>query len=231
MEPANLQTDPADLRTDLVAEREPAGLGAGSLATPHVIRHQRLRILRAIAEEVVASGYRGTTIAAIVKRAGVARASFYDSFANKEECFLAACELAGEEAMRRVEGAVREAPPSWARRVRDGIGAFLSFATAEPALVRIFVLEAPAAGPAAAGLYERTVRAVVPMFRLGRRCSSARQLPPTLEETVVGGIVWIVYQRLALGRPEELERLMGELVEFALTPYLGAEAARRVAEE
>src|SRR4029077_10992889 len=121
-------------------------------------------------------------------------------------------------------------PPSWARRVRDGIGAFLAFATAEPALARIFVLEAPAAGAAAAELYERTVRAVLPMFRLGRRRSRAEQLPETLEETVVGGIVWIVYQRLALGRAEGLEGLLGELVEFALTPYLGAEAARRVAD-
>jgi AcrR family transcriptional regulator len=219
---------------DPLTQGEPAVLPEIVRAEPAptpVARHQRSRILRALAEEVAASGYRATTIAAIVKRAGVARSSFYESFANKEECFLAACELAGEEAMRRVERAVREAPPSWARRVRDGIGAFLAFATAEPALARIFVLEAPAAGPAAAELYERTVRAVLPMFRLGRRCSRAERMPETLEETVVGGIVWIVYQRLALGKPEELEGLMSELVEFALTPYLGAEAARRVAEE
>jgi AcrR family transcriptional regulator len=214
--------DAANLEMDRPTREQPP---------PFVADHQRSRILRAIAEEVVASGYRGTTIGAIVKRAGVARSSFYDCFANKEECFLAACELAGTEAMRRVEGAVREAPPTWARRVRDGIGAFLGFAGAEPALARIFVLEAPAAGPATAELYERTVRAVVPMFRLGRRCSAAGRLPATLEETVVGGVIWIVCQRLALGRPEELEKLIGELVEFALTPYLGAEAARRVAEE
>jgi AcrR family transcriptional regulator len=196
-----------------------------------VAHHQRLRIVRALAEEVTVCGYRPTSVAAIVKRAGVARSSFYENFANKEECFLAACELAGEEALRRVERAVREAPPSWAGRVRDGIGGFLDFAVTDPALARIFVLEAPAGGPAAAALYERTVRAVLPMFRLGRRCSTAEPLPETLEETVVGGIVWIVYQRLALGSPKELRGLMAELVEFALTPYLGAEAARRVAEE
>jgi AcrR family transcriptional regulator len=199
--------------------------------TAFVASHQRSRILRALAEEVAASGYRGTTVAAIVKRAGVARSSFYESFANKEECFLAACELAGEEAMRRVERAVREAPPSWARRVRDGIAAFLAFAKAEPALARIFVLEAPAAGPAAGELYERTVRAVLPMFRLGRRCARVEEMPATLEETVVGGIIWVVYQRLALGRPDDLEGLAGELSEFALTPYLGAEVAKRVAGE
>jgi AcrR family transcriptional regulator len=199
--------------------------------TAFVASHQRSRILRALAEEVALSGYHRTTVAAIVKRAGVARSSFYDCFANKEECFLAACELTGEEAMRRVEAAVLEAPPSWARRVRGAIGAFLAFATAEPALVRLFFLDAPAAGPAATELYERTVRAVLPMFRFGRRCSTPKQLPETLEETVVGGLIWIVYQRLAIGKPEQLEGLRGELVEFALTPYLGAEAARRIAVE
>jgi AcrR family transcriptional regulator len=220
---------------DSVTEEQQGALAAAVQAEPEVspvARHQRSRIIRALGEEVSARGYRRTTVAAIVKRAGVARSSFYDSFANKEECFLAACELTGEEAMRRIEAAVLEAPPSWARRCRDAIGAFLAFATAEPALVRLFLLDAPAAGPAATELYERTVRAVVPMFRLGRRCSpGAKQLPGTLEETVVGGLIWIVYQHLALGKPEELEGLRGELVEFALTPYLGAEAARRIAEE
>ncbi len=218
---------------DSVTEEQQGAVAETVRAEPEaspVARHQRSRIIRALAEEVGARGYQRTTVAAIVKRAGVARSSFYDCFANKEECFLAACELTGEEAMRRVDRAVSEAPASWARRVRGGIGAFLSFATAEPALVRLFFLDAPAAGPAATELYERTVRAVTPMFRLGRR-STAEQLPETLEESVVGGIVWIVYQRLAAGRPEELEGLEGELVEFALTPYLGAEAARRVAQE
>jgi AcrR family transcriptional regulator len=201
------------------------------VASAFVAQHQRLRILRALAEEVAASGYRGATVAAIVRRAGVARSSFYESFANREECFLGACELAGEEAMRRVERAVQGARPSWPRGVREGIGAFLAFATAEPALARIFVLEAPAAGPAAGALYERTVRGVLPMFRLGRRCAEVERMPATLEETVVGGIIWVVYQRLALGRPQELEGLARELTEFALTPYLGAEIARRVAAE
>jgi AcrR family transcriptional regulator len=219
---------------DSVTEEQQGALAETVRAEPEaspVERHQRSRIIRALAEEVGARGYQRTTVAAIVKRAGVARSSFYDCFANKEKCFLAACELTGEEAMRRVERAVQEAPASWARRVRSGIGAFLSFATAEPALVRLFFLDAPAAGPAAIELYERTVRAVMPMFRLGRRCSTVEQFPETLEESVVGGIIWIVYQRLAAGRPEELEGLEGELVEFALTPYLGAEAARRVAQE
>jgi len=170
------------------------------------------------------------TVAGIVKRAGVARNTFYDSFANKEECFLAASDLAGEEAMRRISEVVRSAPPSWPERIRAGLGAFLNFAASESALARVFVVESLSAGPAAAERYERTVRAVVPFFRLGRRdIGHGAALPPTLEETIVGGIFWVVYQRIVTGRIAELEDLLEEIVEFALTPYLGVKAARHVA--
>jgi len=195
-----------------------------------VAEHQRARIIHALADEIVDHGYRDVTVAGIVKRAGVARNTFYASFANKEECFLAASNLAGGEAMRRVSAAVRNAPPEWASRVRAGIGAFLSYAAGESALARAFVVESLSAGPEAADRYERTVRAVAPFFRLGRRVSdNGDKLPTTLEETIVGGIFWVVYQRMVLGRPEELEGLLPELVEFALTPYLGAAGARKVA--
>jgi AcrR family transcriptional regulator len=200
------------------------------ISSEFVAEHQRARIVHAMADEIVDHGYRDVTVAGIVKRAGVARNTFYASFANKEECFLAASNLAGEEAMRRVSAAVRGAPAEWALRVRAGIGAFLSYAASESALARAFVVESLSAGPAAADRYERTVRAVAPFFRLGRRVSdNGDKLPPTLEETIVGGIFWVVYQRMVIGRPEELEGLLTELVEFALTPYMGAADAREIA--
>jgi len=200
-----------------------------SISSEFVAEHQRARIIHALADEIVDHGYRDVTVAGIVKRAGVARNTFYASFANKEECFLAASNLAGEEAMRSVSVAVRGAAPEWASRVRAGIEAFLSYAASESALARAFVVESLSAGPEAADRYERTVQAVAPFFRLGRRESdNGDKLPPTLEETIVGGIFWVVYQRMVIGRPEELEELLDELVEFALTPYLGAAGARQV---
>lgn len=204
--------------------------GRQLISREFVLHHQRSRIVLALAEEVVDRGYRDVTVAGIVKRAGVARNTFYESFANKEECFLAASDLAGEEAMRRISEVVRAAPPGWPERIRAGLGALLAFVASESALARVFVVESLSAGPAAAERYERTVRAVVPFFRIGRRYSEqGESLPPTLEETIVGGIFWVVYQRIVAGRPNELEDLLEEIVEFALTPYLGVEAAREVA--
>ncbi|MGE5282787.1 MAG: TetR/AcrR family transcriptional regulator [Chloroflexota bacterium] len=212
--------------------RGPFGTPPGRqlISREFVLRHQRTRIIQGLAEEVVEKGYRDVTVASIVKRAGVARNTFYDSFANKEECFLAASDLAGEEAMRRIREVLATAPPGWPERVRVGLQELLAFVAGESALARVFVVESLSAGPAAAERYERAVRAVVPFFRLGRRgIDHGESLPATLEETIVGGIFWVVYQRIVSGRPDELEGLLGEIVEFALTPYLGVEAARELA--
>jgi AcrR family transcriptional regulator len=204
--------------------------GRQLISREFVLQHQRTRIIQALAEEVVDKGYRDVTVASIVKRAGVARNTFYDSFSNKEECFLAATDLAGEEAMRRISEEVKAAFPGWPERVRAGLQAFLAFVASESALARVFVVESLSAGPAAAERYERTVRAVVPFFRVGRRSiDHGESLPETLEETIVGGIFWVVYQRIVTGRPDQLEDLLEEIVEFALTPYLGVVAARQVA--
>ncbi len=67
---------------------------------------------------------------------------------------------------------------------------------------------------------------------MGRKVSpNGEELPGTLEETIVGGIFWIIYQRIVMGQVEEIEQLLPELVEFSLTPYVGAESAKRAAAE
>ncbi len=205
--------------------------GMERLSREFVVRHQRSRIIEGLAREVVEKGYREVTVAGIVKRAGVARNTFYENFASKEECFLAASDYAGQQAMQRVVEAVRQSPPDWPTQVRDGIGAFLSYAASESALARVFIVESLSAGPRASENYERTVRVVVSLFRHGRPVSPhGDELPETLEETIVGGIFWIVYQRIVSGNAEDLGDLLPELVAFALAPYVGVDAAKRIGE-
>jgi AcrR family transcriptional regulator len=205
--------------------------GMERLPREFVIRHQRQRIIEALAHEVVAHGYREVTVSGIVKSAGVARNTFYENFGGKEECFLAASDHAGQEAMRQVAEAVRQCPPDWPTQVREGIAAFLAYATSESALARVFIVESLSAGPRASENYERTMRVVVSLFRQGRPLSPhGDELPETLEETIVGGIFWIVYQRIVAGHTADLEGLLPELVEFALAPYLGAGEAKQIGE-
>jgi AcrR family transcriptional regulator len=203
--------------------------GRHPLSREFIARHQRARIIAALAEETVEKGYRSVTVADIVRRAGIARNTFYENFSSKEDCFLAASEFAVEEALRRVTEAAGKVD-SWPARIDVGLAAFLHYAATEPALARTCIVEALSAGPAAVERYESSIQAFVPFLRMGRTMSpKGEELPETLEETIVGGVFWILYQRIVMGQVEEIEELLPELVEFSLTPYIGAEAAKRTA--
>jgi len=218
-----------------VAERasEAARVPPGRHALPRefVAQHQRARIIEALAEEIEAKGYRAVTVADIVRRAGVARNTFYEHFSSKENCFLAASEYAVDEALRRVREAAAEIE-GWPAQVRAGLAAFLGYVAEEPALARACIVEALAAGAPAVERHERSIQAFVPFFRAGRELSPVGdELPATLEETIVGGVFWIVHQRIVGGRVAGIEKVLPELVEFALTPYIGAAAAKDAAAE
>lgn len=201
--------------------------GRYQLSREFIAHHQQARIVVALAEEVAVKGYRAVTVADIVRRAGIARNTFYDNFASKEACFLAAQDHAVGEALRRVVEAATEVD-SWPARVDAGLAAFLGYVASDPALARTCIVEALSAGPAAVARYEESLQAFIPLFRVGRTISPhGEDLPDTLEETVIGGVFWIVYQRIILGEAEQIEQLRPELVEFSLTPYIGAEAAKR----
>jgi AcrR family transcriptional regulator len=203
--------------------------GRQRLSREFIAKHQRSRIIAALAEESMAQGYRAVTVADIVGRAGIARNTFYENFSSKEDCFLAAQEYGAGEALRRV---VEAAGPieSWQARVQAGLAAFLGSVAGSPALARICFVEALSAGPASIERYEQSLQAFFPLFKVGRKVSPhGEELPQTVEETIAGGIFWILYQRIAAGETERIEALLPELVEFSLTPYVGAEAAKRVA--
>lgn len=205
--------------------------GRHPLPRDFIVQHQRARIIAALAEETAEKGYRAVTVTDIVRRARIARNTFYENFYSKEDCFLAAYELAANEALRRVIDASSKFD-SWPARVNAGLAAFLQYVSSEPALARTCIVEALSAGPAAVDRYERSIQSFVPLLRMGRTMSpKGDELPATFEETIVGGVFWILYQRIIMGQVEEIEALLPELVEFSLTPYVGAKAAKRTAAE
>jgi AcrR family transcriptional regulator len=204
--------------------------GRQPLSREFISQHQRARIIGALAEEVAARGYHAVTVADVVRRAGIARNTFYDNFSSKEDCFLAAQQYAVDNALGRVIETASEVE-SWPARVNAGLAAFLRYVASEPALARTCMVEALSAGPASVERYERSLQSFVPLFRIGRTVSTHSPLPDTLEEAIIGGIFWVIYKRIMDGETERMEELLPELVEFALTPYMGAESARRAASE
>jgi AcrR family transcriptional regulator len=187
-----------------------------------------MRIIAALAQVAAEKGYRAVTVADIVKRAKVSRKTFYENFDSKEKCFLVTQEEGMAMALERVIAAAG-AFEGWPQQVRAGLVAFLDYVVEEPALARTCMVEALSAGPIAARCHEESQQAFVSLLRLGRNVSQAAELPEALEEAIVGGVFWIVYQRLVSSAIGEITTMLPELVEFTLVPYLGAEAAREIA--
>ena len=70
----------------------------------------------------------------------------------------------------------------------------------------------------------------MPLLRRGREGSPyAAQLPATLEEATIGGVAWLLHQRLVRGEVETIGEVYPELVQIVIGPYLGEDEAARLA--
>jgi AcrR family transcriptional regulator len=130
--------------------------GRSRLPARTVRASQRERLLRAAIAAVAESSYAAVTVADIVRRARVSRAAFYAHFADKEDCFLAAAREGWQLLVGRVIAATHAVGDEAAdeEALRAGCRAFLGFLADEPAFARVFYIEMPAAGPAAADRLE-----------------------------------------------------------------------------
>lgn len=196
-----------------------------SLSPEFVAVHKRRRIMDAIAELTAEQGYDATKIGDIVSRAGVARKTLYDNFEGKEEVFLAAFDSAIDEAMQRIEEDCAKVEGGWEERVEAGLAAFLGFVAEQPALARMCMIEALSATPAATERYEAALQRFVDLTK--QSVPQDDRLPETIEETLVGGVAWIVYQQIRRGEAEKAEDLLPELSEFMLAPFQGAPKAAK----
>jgi len=193
---------------------------------------QRRRILEATAELIARQGYQETTIEQIVRRARVGYNTFYKHYPDREAAFLALLDAAVERTVANVEAAYRREEGPWADRVGAALGALFADVAAHPDAARAVLVEAVAAGPEAAAKHEAALKRLAPLLRPGRELNPRQaQLPEALEETLAGGVVWVLGQRLMAGEAGELRGLLPETLEFLLRPYVGEDEAAREAGE
>jgi AcrR family transcriptional regulator len=192
---------------------------------------QRQRILRATGELVAERGYHAVTVELIVKHARVSFKTFYSHFSNKEECFIELFESVMAEARERMEAAVereRESGAPWPQQVAAALRALFDVFLADPLIARASIVDAPTVGPVMIDRYQQAMSGLTPLLRQGRELvPNANDLPPTLEDTLAGGLLWSAYQRLIVGEIDRIETLLPEAVVFVLRPYVGEREAAR----
>jgi len=189
-----------------------------------------VRLLDATFAVVSEGGYRRLTARRVSGRAGVSNKTFYDLFAGREDCFLAAFDEAVDELAAVVLPAY-ESEGEWAMRIRAGLGALLGFLDREPALCRLVFVEALGAG---SRVLERraevqgALKRAVDQGRAGVK--AGRELPPLTAEGVVGAAFSVIHARLTEQDAEPLGELLNPLMAMIVLPYRGhAAAAREVA--
>jgi AcrR family transcriptional regulator len=189
---------------------------------------QRERLLAGALEAVVARGYPDTSVAHIVAAAGVSRKTFYECFANKETCVLAAYDLIvdwlGEQIAQAVTGA-----EDWAQGVRIAVKTGVSCLAADPRLARFCAVDILCLDRVGFARHEASLERLALPLRAGRaRCPWGSGLPLSLEQTMLGGTIWLIGYRVRLDDSAGLTELAPDITYFLLAPYLDIPAAQRV---
>jgi AcrR family transcriptional regulator len=213
----------------IAADRVPERLPRGRHGLPRrfIVHNQRERMLLAVAEAVAEQGYVTTTVADIIARARLSRRTFYEHFADKEECFLAAYDTVVEQLLAAV-GQAYEQAEGWTQKVHDGLETFLAYLAAEPAFARMCIVEVVAAGNEARGRRDAAMRVFVEFLEPGREeAPRGLAVPALAADVVVGGIYEIIYSRLQRDAADELLGMLPELLYCALVPYIGHRAAEK----
>jgi AcrR family transcriptional regulator/DNA-binding MarR family transcriptional regulator len=186
---------------------------------------QRARLLAAAMEVVGEMGYGGMSVARVTARAGVSRRTFYDLFADREDCFLAAFdEAVGRAAAIACEAAAGER--GWQEQVRAGLTGLLGFIEDEPVAGSLVVLDALSAGPKILARRAQVLKTLTAIVNAGRaERKRGHDPPPLTAEGVVGAVFAVVHARLLEG--EELAGLASPLMAMIVLPYRGPAAAAK----
>jgi AcrR family transcriptional regulator len=123
--------------------------GRHNLSREEVEQSQRSRMLLALASAMTEKGYVGTSVADVLKRAGVSRETFYQQFSSKLDCFMSAFDVAGEMLFGQLDQAANatEGAGTPLERFDHALEAYLDLLAEQPAFARVFLVEVYAAGP------------------------------------------------------------------------------------
>jgi AcrR family transcriptional regulator len=215
------------------AEPSAAGIDGEGLARDgfgiHRCADPRRQIFDAMIETVANRGYEMTTIERVTGAAQIPAPVFEEHFVDKQECFLQTL----DEILARLEQTLQARVPAqapWPERIQLALQTLLDELADHPDSARVAMVECFSA-PEALVCLHRTLARLAAILDEGRAYAAAQgsidveYLPPQISAAVVGGIASIVHRQVLEGHTAELGALLGDLLYFALLPYLGHDRA------
>lgn len=201
--------DAASLRE----RRLPPGRGRGR---EEVRRNQRERLFAAMVGLAAEHPYGEISVAGLVELSGVSSRSFYELFADKEDCLVATM----EEILAVVEAVTRRAlagEDGVARPAQVAVETFVAAIAAQPAAARLCMVTGLCAGERPRARMDAAIADFAGLMAGALAATPGHGgMPSELSEAILGGIAIVLYRRLAAGRYEEIAGLAGELNGWAL---------------
>jgi AcrR family transcriptional regulator len=198
----------------MAGQIDPHSVPRGRHAPPLEVRLsvQRRRLFEAAAAVFARVGYAEASAEAISREAGMSKATFYEHFANKEECILALFDEAATEVMRGMAGAAADDGGSYEDRIRANVGSFLEILTQYPDSAQTVLVEIIGAGPRAAERRD----AILDLFaegllrdnaRMAERIGAPRFASKEDAFAIIGAVVELVSRQLRTGVPADVRQL------------------------
>jgi AcrR family transcriptional regulator len=198
-------------------------------AERQAVAHPPERVLRALAATVAEKGYKATTVAEVVKRAGTSQRVFYGHFESKEDAFLAALDSGSAQMLATVLPAFRRAR-SWQESVRAAYEAMFAFGIEEPEYTQLGAVEMYTVGKRAIQTRERVMEGLEALLVPGYEL--APDTPPIAAEAIGGAIYALIHDQVKNRGPESMPELAPMATYMTLAPFVGAkEAYERAIEE
>lgn len=194
----------------------------GRHAPPLEVRlaQQRERLFDAAASVFATTGYADASAESISRAAGMSKATFYEHFANKEECILALFDAAYQVLLSRILGAVTAAGEDPVARMREGMRAFLVVIDEFPNEAQTLLVEIIGAGPAAIQRRDEIIASFAQVLFNENEGHAQEGVMPRFKDpldafAIVGSIAELVSRQLRLGEPEHSADLQPVIERFA----------------
>lgn len=190
-----------------------------------VASNQRARLYGAMAHAVATRGYSRTSVAEVIKLAGVSRTTFYEHFDNKQDCFVAAHETMIYRMIKNIRSAY-QTDGNWDTALTAVFGTLARDVVADPFATRMVILGAADAGPGPLRLAQRA-RAVCERILRESLTHSPRgsDISPVLTRGILGGVQGVICRRLLDDRVTELPMICGELLDWTLSYHVATHEA------
>jgi AcrR family transcriptional regulator len=194
----------------------------GRHAPPLEVRltRQRERLFEAAAHVFATTGYADASAESISRAAGMSKATFYEHFANKEECIVALFDRAYQVLIGRMLEATQAAGDDPVARMREGMRAFLVALVDYPNEAQTLLVEIIGAGPAAIERRDEIVASFAQVLDRENETHAQEGVLPRFRSphdafAIVGAIAELASRQLRLREPEHPLELQPVIERFA----------------